>query len=103
MFAFLKALGTAAMRECQQGSVRPTCGRGQPGGVGSRCDHGRVWTYSLFDYDPERDGDEEAWAAKLAVEGWRTWTPGPGPWIVLEGRTVRRWSLRRYTPDSSGR
>ncbi len=62
-----------------------------------------MFTYSLFDYDPERDGDEEAWAAKLAAEGWRTWEPGPGPWITLEGRQLRRWSLRRETPDASTR
>ena len=26
--------------------------------------HGSVWTYTLVDYDPERNGDEEAWAAR---------------------------------------
>ena len=39
----------------------------------------RVWTYGMFDYYPERDGDEEAWAATLAAEGWRTCEAGPGP------------------------
>ena len=57
-----------------------------------------MWTYALHDYDPERDGDEEAWAAKLAEQGCRMWEPGPGPWITLEGRRLRRWSLRRETP-----
>jgi hypothetical protein len=27
--------------------------------VGCECEHDRVWTYDLFDFDPERDGDEE--------------------------------------------
>jgi hypothetical protein len=51
--------------------------------------------YALHDYDPERDGDVEAWAASLAEQAWRMWEPGPGPWISLEGRRLRRWSLRR--------
>ena len=51
--------------------------------------------YALHDYDPERDGDEEAWAASLAEQGRRMWEPGPGPWITLEGRRLRRLSLRR--------
>lgn len=58
-------------------------------------------TYGLFDFDPERDGDEEAWAPKLAAEGWRTWDAGSGPWIELTGRRLRRWSLRRDVPQSS--
>ena len=41
-------------------------------------------------------------AAKLAAEGWRTWDAGPGPWITLKGRRLRRWSLRREAPDGSG-
>ena len=61
-----------------------------------------MWTYGLFDFDPERDGDEEAWAAKLAAEGWRTWAAGAGPWIKLDGRLIRRWSLRRVV-DRRGR
>jgi hypothetical protein len=70
-----------------------------PTGVGGGCDHGGVWIYTLIDYDPERGGDEEAWARKLAEQGWRTWDAGVGPWITLEGRQLRRWSLRRETPD----
>ena len=54
-----------------------------------------MWTYAVHDYDPERDGDEEVWAASLAAQGWRMWEAGPGPWITLEGRRLRRWSLRR--------
>lgn len=52
-----------------------------------------MWTYSLFDYDPEGDGDEETWAAQLAAERWRTWDAGTGAWITLEGRRRRPWSL----------
>jgi hypothetical protein len=58
-----------------------------------------VFTYTLLDYDPERDGDEEAWAADLAEQGWQMWEPGPGPWIKLEGRRLRRWSIRGETPN----
>jgi len=61
-----------------------------------------VWTYAIHDFDPERDGDGEEWAASLAEEGWRMWEPGPGPWITLEGRRLRRWSLRRETPQVGG-
>lgn len=61
--------------------------------VAGRYGHGPMWTYELF--DPERDGDEAERAAKLAAEGWRTWAAGLGPWITLEGRRLRRWSLRR--------
>ena len=57
--------------------------------------------YALHDYDPERDGDEEAWAAAMAEQGWRMWEPGPGPWITLEGRRLRRWSLRRERPEAT--
>ena len=32
-------------------------------------------------------------------EGWRMWEPGPRPWITLEGRRLRRWSLRREVQD----
>ena len=66
------------------------------------CQHGRMLTYALHDYDPERDGDEEAWADKVAGQGWRMWEPGPGPWITVNGRRLRRWSLRRETPESDG-
>ncbi|MDF2969408.1 MAG: hypothetical protein K0Q93_3186 [Nocardioidaceae bacterium] len=33
--------------------------------VVAECQHGRMLMYALHDYDPERDGDEEAWAARL--------------------------------------
>ena len=57
--------------------------------------------YALYDYDPERHGNEGAWAAALSEQGWRMWEPGPGPWITLEGRRLRRWSLRRETPGGA--
>ena len=40
------------------------------------------------------DGDEETWARAVAAEGWETWH-STGVWFTLEGRRVRRWSLRR--------
>jgi len=43
------------------------------------CHHGPMLLYALHDYDPERDGDQEAWAASLAKQGWRMWEPGSGP------------------------
>jgi len=58
------------------------------------CQHGRVLIYSLFDFDPERDGEEEAWARAVAAEGWRTWHP-TGVWVTVGSRRVRRVSLRR--------
>ena len=51
--------------------------------------------------DPERDRNEEAWAAALSEQGWRMWEPGPGPWTTLEGRRLRRWSLRREMPGGA--
>lgn len=54
-----------------------------------------MWQYALWDYDPLVDGTEEEWAAKVADGEWRTWLPASGEWIVLGGRRVRRWSLRR--------
>jgi hypothetical protein len=38
----------------------------------------------LFDYDPERDGDEEAWAASLAEQGVAD--VGAGSWPVDQAR-----------------
>ena len=52
------------------------------------------WQHTTRDYDPEVDGDEEAWARAVAEEGWRIWHPS-GTWIQLGGRRVRRWALRR--------
>lgn len=52
------------------------------------------WQYSLVDWDPTGDVSEENWARALAAAGWRMWI-GPGPWVDVNGRRVRRWSLRR--------
>ena len=48
------------------------------------------------DDDRERDGDEKAWAA-TGRAGLVDVGCGSGPWITLEGRMLRRWSLRRDT------
>ena len=52
------------------------------------------WQHTTRDYDPATDGNEEAWARTVAAEGWQTWTAS-GVWITLEGRRIRRWTLRR--------
>jgi hypothetical protein len=57
---------------------------------------GDVWIYTLVDYDPERDGPEEEWGKKLAAQGWQMWDAGHGPWVDINGRRVKRWSLRRW-------
>lgn len=54
------------------------------------------WQYRLTDFDPDGGETEEEWAAQLAAEGWRMWRPGAGPWVSINGRRVRRWSLRRW-------
>lgn len=43
----------------------------------------------------QRGATEEEWARRLAAEGWQMWLPGSGPWVELNGRRVRRWSVRR--------
>lgn len=53
--------------------------------------------YTLRDYDPETDGDEVEWARRLDEQGWRTWHD-TGVWVDVNGRRVRRWSLRRRKP-----
>ncbi|GGL27798.1 hypothetical protein H9L10_03455 [Phycicoccus endophyticus] len=59
-----------------------------------------AWEYRLHDFDPARDGDEEEWAQARAAEGWQMWA-SPGAWVSIEGRRLRRWSLRR--PADEGR
>lgn len=54
------------------------------------------WTYLTHDFDPDAGETEEEWAARLAGEGWRMWIRGGGSWIEINGRRVRRWSLRRW-------
>ena len=93
--AFPVGLG-GTQAEAQGGTCLSACAlQSGPLGASTRCHHGTVWTYGLFDFDPGRDGDEDAWAAKLAAESWQTWAAGRGPWIKLDGRLLRRWSLRR--------
>lgn len=60
------------------------------------------WEYRLFDFDPDTDGDEEAWATALAEQGWRSWDAGAGPWVTIGVRRVRRWSLRRHPVTERG-
>ncbi|WP_353952568.1 hypothetical protein V6K52_03730 [Knoellia sp. S7-12] len=50
--------------------------------------------YALIDYDPVTDGDEADWARTLDAHGWRTWHD-TGVWVTVNGRRVRRWSVRR--------
>lgn len=57
----------------------------------------RVLEYALIDYDPTTDGDEADWARALDADGWRTWHD-TGVWVTLNGRKVRRWSVRRKKP-----
>lgn len=55
-----------------------------------------MWRYTLKDLHP--DDDPETWAKALAAEGWQMWIPGNnGAQLTLQGRTVRRYSLRRWT------
>lgn len=57
----------------------------------------RVWRYSLFDYPVDgSEGDLETWCARLAEDGWQLWDAGIGAVIDLNGREVRRLSLRRW-------
>ena len=41
--------------------------------------------YALHDYDPERDGDEEAWAAGLAEQGGGCGSQGLAPGSLSKG------------------
>ena len=62
-----------------------------------------MWTYGLFDYDPDLDGTEEEWASRMAEQGWQMWTPGRGQWVDVGGRHVRRWNLRRQVEHHGSR
>lgn len=54
-----------------------------------------MWRYTLRDLTLE--DDPETWATALAEEGWRLWIPGnSGTEVVINGRRVRRYSLRRW-------
>lgn len=54
------------------------------------------WQYTLKDFDPNAGETEEEWAAAVAADGWRMWKPGSGSWVSINGRRLRRWSLRRW-------
>lgn len=56
-----------------------------------------VWRYTLRDLLP--NDDPEAWALALAAEGWRLWPKGTGVLITIDGREMRRYSLRRWAGD----
>lgn len=56
-----------------------------------------MWRYTLRDLTAEDDPEE--WARALAAEGWAMWPPRTGVLITLHGRTVRRFSLRRWTGE----
>lgn len=49
----------------------------------------------LADFDPSAGMAEDEWARGLAAQGWQIWAPGAGPWVELNGRRVRRWTVRR--------
>lgn len=59
-----------------------------------------MWTYTLRDYDPEAGQTEEDWAREQAAEGWQMWDAGHGAWVHINGRRVKRWSLRRWVDDA---
>ena len=52
------------------------------------------WQHTTRDFDRATDGDEEAWARAIALEGWTTWYR-TGVWLTVGSRRVRRWALRR--------
>lgn len=58
---------------------------------------GQVWKYSLRDLRP--GDDPEQWALDLAAEGWRMWPKGTGVMVTINGREVRRYSLRRWAGE----
>lgn len=58
-----------------------------------------VWRYTLRDLLPTDDA--EAWALALAAEGWRLWPKGTGVLITIDGREMRRYSLRRWAGDGT--
>jgi hypothetical protein len=44
---------------------------------------------------PELGQSDEEWAREQAAEGWQMWDAGHGAWVDINGRRVKRWSLRR--------
>lgn len=58
-----------------------------------------VWKYTLRDL--EKGDDPEQWALALAAEGWRLWPKGTGVLVTINGRQVRRYSLRRWAGEGA--
>lgn len=75
-------------------SLRGTASRRSRAGVPVGRYLALMWIYRLADFDPSAGVAEEEWARRLAAEGWQMWLPGSGPWIDMNGRQVRRWSVR---------
>lgn len=56
-----------------------------------------MWQYKLADLRPV--DDPETWAQALADDGWTLWptsVSSHGSQVTINGRTVRRYSLRRW-------
>lgn len=60
-----------------------------------------MWQYALRDLTA--DDDPEAWARALAKDGWRLWPPRTGVLVTINGKTVRRYSLRRWREPGQSR
>ncbi len=54
-----------------------------------------MWQHTLRDYNPEHGQTEEDCARAQAAEGWQMWDAGHGASVDMNGRRVKRWSLRR--------
>ena len=61
-----------------------------------------MWQYTLRDYDPELVQPEDDWAREQAAQGWQMWDAGHGAWVDINGRRVKRWSLRRWVDKRLG-
>lgn len=62
-----------------------------------------MWRYFLFDYPMDgSEGDLETWCARLAEDGWQLWDAGIGAVIDVNGREVRRLSLRQLVRKDTG-
>lgn len=66
-----------------------------PASMLEQAPHG--YEYRLVDWDPTGGVTEEDWARELSGQGWRMWV-GAGPWVTINSRRLRRWSLRRPRP-----
>ncbi len=52
------------------------------------------YQHTTLGYDPATNGNEEAWARAVPLEGWRSWHAS-GVWVTVGSRRVRRWAMRR--------